>query len=63
MYIVRCRDDSLYVGSTAKEPEARVWEHNNDEILAARCTIKRRPVVLLYVEEYDRIDDAFAREK
>ena len=61
--MLHCRDGSLYVGSTAKDPEARVWEHNNDEILAARYTIKRRPVTLVYVEEHERIDEAFARER
>ncbi|HEX5857330.1 MAG TPA: GIY-YIG nuclease family protein [Microbacterium sp.] len=63
MYIVRCRDGAYYTGSTLKDPEARVWEHNNDEDLAARFTIKRRPVVLVHVESFTRIDDAFAREK
>ena len=63
MYIVRCRDGRYYTGSTLKEPEVRVWEHNNDEDYAARYTIKRRPVVLVYAESYLRIDDAFAREK
>jgi len=62
-YIVRCRDGTYYVGSTGKEPDARVWEHNRDEDLAARYTIKRRPVVLVYVEEFARIDEAFERER
>ncbi|MGC5221995.1 GIY-YIG nuclease family protein [Micromonospora sp. DT81.3] len=63
MYIVRCRDGAYYTGSTLKDPEARVWEHNHDEDYAARYTIKRRPVVLVYVESFARIDDAFRREK
>ena len=63
MYIVRCRDGSYYTGSTEKDPEARVWEHNHDEHLAARYTIKRRPVTLVYVEQFDRVDVAFCREK
>jgi putative endonuclease len=63
MYIARCRDGSYYTGSTEKDPEARVWEHNNDEALAARFTIKRRPVVLVHVEVFERIEAAFAREK
>ncbi|MDL9980561.1 GIY-YIG nuclease family protein [Microbacterium sp. ASV49] len=63
VYILRCRDGSYYTGSTDKDPEIRVWEHNNDEHLAARYTIKRRPVVLVYLEEFEQISAAFAREK
>jgi putative endonuclease len=63
VYILRCSDLSLYVGSTAKDLDARVWEHNHDEILSARWTVKRRPVVLVYSEQFERIDDAFARER
>ncbi len=63
MYIARCRDGSYYVGSTVKDPEARIWEHNHDEDFAARYTIKRRPLTLVYAESFDRIDDAFRREK
>ncbi len=60
MYIVECSDGSLYVGST-RDLERRLWEHN--EGLGASYTRHRRPVRLLYVEEFDRIDDAFNREK
>lgn len=34
-----------------------------DEYLAARYTIKRRPVTLVYSEEFERIADAFGRER
>ena len=63
MYIVKCRDGTYYTGSTAKDPLARAWEHNHDEHRAARYTIKRRPVVLVYFEQFERIADAFAREQ
>ncbi|QIG38082.1 GIY-YIG nuclease family protein [Microbacterium sp. 4R-513] len=63
VYILRCSDGSYYFGSTDKELEARVWEHNNDEDMSARYTIKRRPVVLVYSEQFDRIQDAFVRER
>ena len=62
-YILRCRDGSLYTGSTNGDLEARVWEHNHDDELAANHTRKRRPVVLVYAEQFDTIDAAFAREK
>ena len=59
-YILECSDKTLYVGST-RSLEKRLWEHN--EGLGAIYTKKRRPVRLVYVEEHDRIDDAFFREK
>lgn len=62
-YILRCRDGSYYVGSTGKDPELCEWEHNHDEQLAARYTIKRRPVSVVYVEQCDRMENAFARER
>jgi len=62
-YILRCRDGSFYTGSTDKELDARVWEHNHDDARAANYTRKRRPVALVYAEEFGRIDDAFRREK
>ena len=60
MYILECADGSYYTGST-KDLERRLWEHQNG--LGANHTAKRLPVKLLYCEEYDRIDDAFYREK
>jgi putative endonuclease len=63
MYIVKCRDGTYYTGSTTRDPVQRVWEHNHDENRAARYTIKRRPVELVYFEQFERIADAFAREQ
>jgi len=60
MYILECSDGSYYVGST-KDLERRISEHQ--EGLGAKYTSRRRPVKLVYAEEYDRIDDAFYREK
>ena len=60
MYILECADGSYYTGST-KDLERRLWEHQNG--LGANHTAKRLPVKLAYCEEYDRIDDAFFREK
>lgn len=59
MYILKCYDESLYTGST-KDLEARVYDHQNGK--GSNYTSKRLPVELVYVEEYDRIDEAFARE-
>jgi putative endonuclease len=61
VYILRCSDDSYYVGSTQKEPDQRVWEHN--ERVVAGYTSTRTPVTLVNSEYYERIVDAFEREQ
>ena len=60
MYIVRCADSTYYVGSTWNV-ERRVAQHASG--VGAAYTRRRRPVELVYAEWYDRIEDAFAREK
>lgn len=60
MYILECADRSYYVGST-KDLERRLWQHQNG--LGAKHTAKRLPVKLVYCEFYDRVSDAFYREK
>ena len=59
-YILLCSDNSYYTGST-KYLEVRVEQHQMGE--GANYTKSRLPVKLVYSEEYDRIDDAFYREK
>ncbi|WP_404475448.1 GIY-YIG nuclease family protein [Microbacterium aerolatum] len=63
MYIVECSDGTFYTGSTVEDAEARTWAHNNLDEKAANYTRKRRPVRLVCAEEYERIEEAFAREK
>ncbi len=60
MYILECSDGSYYVGST-KDLEQRLFEHQEGS--GANYTSKRLPVQLVYCEEYERIGDAFHREK
>ena len=60
MYILRCSDGSYYTGST-RDLEGRLYEHQNE--LGAVFTKKRLPIKLVYCEEFERIDDAFYREK
>lgn len=60
MYILRCADNSYYTGSTLNL-ELRLMQHQNGE--GANYTRKRLPVELVYFEEFQRIDDAFYREK
>ncbi|RXR19354.1 GIY-YIG nuclease family protein [Flavobacterium amnicola] len=60
MYILECADGSYYTGSTI-DLERRITQHQNGE--GANHTKKRLPVKLLYYEEYQRIEEAFYREK
>ena len=60
MYVLECADGSYYTGST-KSLEIRIAQHQAGE--GANHTKKRLPVKLVYFEEYQRIDEAFYREK
>ncbi len=60
MYILECSDGSFYVGST-RELRLRIKQHNLGE--GSRHTAAQRPVKLVYYECFNRIDEAFAREK
>ena len=60
MYILECADGSYYTGSTS-DLERRLWQHAQG--LGARHTAKHLPVKLVYCENYDRVEDAFSREK
>jgi putative endonuclease len=60
MYILECSDGSYYVGST-RNLEQRIFQHQQG--LGAKYTSGRLPVKLVYGEEYDRVADAYAREK
>ncbi|MCY1591278.1 GIY-YIG nuclease family protein [Staphylococcus pettenkoferi] len=59
VYIVKCKDDSLYTGY-AKNVEQRVEKHNKG--LGAKYTKVRRPVVLVYQEMYETKSEALKRE-
>jgi putative endonuclease len=60
VYILECSDSSYYVGST-RDLEKRFAEHASG--LGAAYTRRRLPVKLVFAEEYERIDDAYFREK
>jgi putative endonuclease len=47
--MVLCADGSLYTG-IATDAVRRVEEHNSSDLLAAKYTRARRPVVLVYQE-------------
>jgi putative endonuclease len=59
VYVVRCRDGSLYTGITT-DVGARVARHNAGA--GARYTRARRPVQLLYVERRRSQGTALRRE-
>ena len=60
MYILKCSDNSYYVGSTSNLT-LRIEEHNQG--IGAEYTKHRLPVELVYYEECLNIKDAFLREK
>ena len=59
VYILRCADDTLYCGWTTNL-EKRLTAHNSGR--GAKYTRSRRPVELIYVEEYEDHHDALSRE-
>ncbi len=59
VYLLRCADDSLYCGWTT-DLEGRIRAHN--EGTGAKYTKSRRPVELVYVEEYENRHEALSRE-
>ena len=61
VYIVRCSDDSYYIGVT-NNVEARVNQHQEGYDHRA-YTYSRRPVELAYTEMFTEILQAIAREK
>lgn len=58
-YLLRCADNSLYCGWTNRLTE-RVAHHN--EGTGAKYTRSRRPVELVYYEEFDTREEAMQRE-
>lgn len=58
-YIVKCRDGSLYTGWT-NNLEKRIEDHNAGR--GAKYTKARRPVVLVYKEEFLTKQEAMKRE-
>jgi putative endonuclease len=60
LYILKCADNSYYTGST-RNIETRLYQHETDK--GAKYTSTRLPIELVCLEEYERIDEAYAREK
>jgi putative endonuclease len=60
VYILECADGTLYTGITT-DLQRRVKEHNSSD-KGAKYTRARRPVRLLYSEEYEDRSSASKRE-
>jgi len=60
VYILQCKDSSLYVGCTSNLHE-RIKEHNESK-KGAHYTKIRRPVILMHTEEYTTLEEARKRE-
>ena len=62
VYMLRCADDSFYVGSaTGDDLSPRIEQHNTGALPG--YTFNRRPVVLVWSEHFDRITDGIAAER
>ena len=59
VYLLHCADDTYYCGWTTNLT-ARVAAHNAGT--GAKYTRSRRPVVLVYFEEYEDRHEALSRE-
>ena len=60
VYILRCSDGSYYVGKTT-DLRVRLDEHKAG--VAAHFTAARRPVAMIYAEEYETLGQAEDRER
>jgi predicted GIY-YIG superfamily endonuclease len=60
VYILRCADDSLYIGET-NDVARRLVRHNLGA--AAGHTARHRPVRVVYTEEYASRADCLKRER
>ena len=58
-YILKCKDDSLYTGWT-NDLKKRITSNNAGQ--GAKYTKARRPVELVYYEEFQTREEAMKRE-
>ena len=60
VYILECRDGSLYTTGWTPELEKRIQAHNSGK--GAKYTKSRHPVTLRYFEEFATKSEALKRE-
>lgn len=58
-YLARCSDGSLYSGSTN---DLTVREQKHNEGKGAKYTRSRRPIKIIYSEQFDTLTEARRRE-
>ncbi len=61
VYILRCKDDSLYTGIT-NDLDRRLNEHNDGKLTNA-YTFSRRPVIMVFYQEFTEPKQAIFFEK
>jgi putative endonuclease len=61
VYILRCNDGSYYVGLTKAGLEKRLFEHGTGTFEGYTST--RRPVTLVWSQEFSSLIDAIALER
>jgi putative endonuclease len=61
VYMLRCADGSYYVGTTRDSLEMRLAQHNAGTF--GGYTAIRRPVTLVFSQDFDRAADAIAMER
>lgn len=61
VYIIRCKDQTLYTGITT-DLSRRIDEHNGILPKGSRYTQSRRPVAYVYTQEYINRSDASKEE-
>ena len=61
LYILRCADNSYYVGTTRGDLQRRVAEHQAGTF--GGYTARRCPVNLVYSQPFQRITDAIEAER
>jgi predicted GIY-YIG superfamily endonuclease len=60
VYILRCADASLYVGHTG---DLKTRERTHNDGRGGTYTARRRPVRLIYSEEFATLEEARGRER
>ena len=63
VYMLRCADGSLYVGSATGDDATHRVDQHNAAAFPGSYTSSRRPVTLIWCEHFARITDAIAAER
>jgi predicted GIY-YIG superfamily endonuclease len=61
VYILRCADDSYYYVGSTRNLEHRLWQHQ--EGIGCAYTKSRRPVQLVFAQEYPTVAEAWSVER